>query len=571
MTTGTNGPDNLSNDPNIFNEAIDALGGDDVITIVTPNNLGNPGPSVSVNGGTGTDTLVVNTTGTFIGASGSGLGGDTVIRFGSGLQYRLNWDAIERLELTGALFGDSAFRTGDSIDILRFLSSVSRAFVETAGGADDVAFTGNFVSVTVDGGGGNDRIDLRGLTGILETITARGGDGNDLLYGSPFNLLQDPADNLQGGAGNDALIFGAFLTRADGADGGTGTDTVVIQGDYQGLDLGDGFINNEVLLVASGEDTRFGEPGGNRYNYVIHASDANVAAGGVLTIIASDLRPDEGLSFNNFFSLETDGAYRIFAGQGQDVLRGGAGNDGFFFGADNNLSSNDAIFGEAGTDSLALRGNYAGANALSQVSFNDIEVIVFLSGLTNEFGGPIVPGGFDYDLTLSLNNLLTSDQRLDIIASRLAATESVRVDASIEAEGSVRIISGAGDDILIGTANADSLYGGLGADALTGGGGADTYVYRATAESTAASRDTINFGTGDRIDLSVIDGDGAGASNAFTFIGANAFSNVAGQLRAFQASPNVWTVEGDTNGDGAADLVITVNSPAALAAVDFIL
>lgn len=571
MTIGTVGPDTLSNDPNVTNEIVDALAGDDVITVVTPNNLGTPGLFVDVQGGSGTDRVVVNTNGSFNGSSGGGSGAETIVRFGPGLQYRLRWNEVERVELTGTLFGDSPFRTGDSIDVLRFASSVSRAFIETAGGADDIALTGSFIGVTIDAGTGNDLVDLRGLTGILETITARGGDGNDIVYGSQFNLLQDPADNLEGGAGNDALIFGAFLTRADGANGGAGTDTVVIQGDYPGLDLGDGFINNEVLLVASGEDTRFGEPGGNRYRYTVHASDANVAAGGVLTIIASDLRPDEGLSFNNFFSLETDGSYRIFAGQGQDVLRGGAGNDGFFFGADNNLASNDAISGMGGTDSIALRGNYAGPNALSQLSFVDIEVIVFLSGLTNEFGGPIAPGGFDYDLTLALNNIIDPGQRLDIIASGLAANESVRVDASIEAEGFVRIISGAGDDILIGSANGDSIYGGLGADAVTGGGGADTYVYRAVAESTAASRDTLNFGTGDRIDLSVIDGDGGGSANSFAFIGANAFTNVAGQLRAFQSAPNVWTVQGDTNGDGAVDLVITVNSTTALVAGDFVL
>jgi hypothetical protein len=40
------------------------------------------------------------------------------------------------------------------------------------------------------------------------------------------------------------------------------------------------------------------------------------------------------------------------------------------------------------------------------------------------------------------------------------------------------------------------------------------------------------------------------------------FSNTAGELRAFQSGSN-WFVEGDTNGDGVADLVILVANPTA--------
>ena len=89
-------------------------------------------------------------------------------------------------------------------------------------------------------------------------------------------------------------------------------------------------------------------------------------------------------------------------------------------------------------------------------------------------------------------------------------------------------------------------------------------------ESTAASRDTLAFTSGDRIDLSFIDAiAGTSANDAFTFIGSAAFSNTAGELRASQSGAQ-WIVEGDVNGDGTADLVIAVTGAATLAAGDFV-
>ena len=110
---------------------------------------------------------------------------------------------------------------------------------------------------------------------------------------------------------------------------------------------------------------------------------------------------------------------------------------------------------------------------------------------------------------------------------------------------------------------------------MTGGGGADVFRYDSTAESNSGSMDHIlDFAAGtDKIDLTRIDANSLAAGDqAFSWIGSSAFSGVAGQLRAYQQS-GTWFVEGDTNGDGVADLVIalTLQGPTPLAAGDFLL
>ncbi|HMC92055.1 MAG TPA: RTX toxin, partial [Allosphingosinicella sp.] len=73
-------------------------------------------------------------------------------------------------------------------------------------------------------------------------------------------------------------------------------------------------------------------------------------------------------------------------------------------------------------------------------------------------------------------------------------------------------------------------------------------------------------------DLHLIDADTTTAGDqAFSFIGANAFGNHAGELRAEFAN-GVWTVQGDVDGDGNADFTILVTTANGhqMASTDFI-
>ena len=101
------------------------------------------------------------------------------------------------------------------------------------------------------------------------------------------------------------------------------------------------------------------------------------------------------------------------------------------------------------------------------------------------------------------------------------------------------------------------------------GGGSDVFTFRSVSESHGSAIDTIRvFVRGaDRIDLRGIDADIAAAGDqAFTFIGASAFSGEAGELTFSRG-----VLSGDVNGDRIADVRIAVSGPSALSAGDFYL
>ena len=108
----------------------------------------------------------------------------------------------------------------------------------------------------------------------------------------------------------------------------------------------------------------------------------------------------------------------------------------------------------------------------------------------------------------------------------------------------------AGKDNIVGSPQKDRLVGFSGNDTLKGGKGADSFVYIGDD-----GRDTIKgFSSrqNDRIDLSSIDAnENRGGDQRFRFIEDKSFSDKAGELRFASHK-----LQGDTDGDGRADLVI---------------
>ncbi len=450
-------------------------------------------------------------------------------------------------------------------------NGVFNALTTAGSGAANTAAADSFTYTLVNGGSGTVSVTVNGVVSVDDR--PRGSAGNDTLGGTANNdvlLLQDGGEDFaNGGDGDDGFYMGGALSAGDRLDGGAGSlDQVGLQGDYSApftFDAGN-FTNIEQIVLLPGDVTAFGDPGTNFYDYNLVTVDGNVAAGERLAVTFNALRAGEDVVFDG--SAETDGYFLTYGGFGVDAITGGQQDDGFYFGSDR-FGGSDRVDGQGGTlDQLGLQGDHTITFGADQLSA--IEMIVLLTGVDTRFGAN---GGsrFDYDLTMHDGNV-DAGQLMYVKGNALAVDETLVFDGSAELDGRFAVYGGRGDDTLIGGAGADDLQGGagsdtlnggLGADLLQGGTGADTFVYGATAESSGSGIDQIlDFESGDKIDLSAIDADGnaANGDTAFTFIGESAFTGAAGELRAVFAN-GAWTVEGDTNGDGVADLILSVTAP----------
>lgn len=146
--------------------------------------------------------------------------------------------------------------------------------------------------------------------------------------------------------------------------------------------------------------------------------------------------------------------------------------------------------------------------------------------------------------------------------------------AAVDLAGGAGIQSLFGNDAanaLNGKGGNDILDGGGGKDRLTGGGGADHFVFaRGDTAANAARADVIaDFTEADRIILDAIDANANKAGDQdFTFIGGSAFHDKAGELRIAKSGSDT-VIQGDTDGDGTADLMVRLSGKHNLTSADF--
>jgi len=283
-----------------------------------------------------------------------------------------------------------------------------------------------------------------------------------------------------------------------------------------------------------------------------------------MAIYAGNLKAGEDVTFDG--SAETHGYFVMYGGLGIDDLTGGANSDGFYFGP-GKFSQTDHVDGGGGSQNqLGLDGNYnfsAGGLGTLGGNFTNIQTIVLYAGDPRDAANP-APNVYHIETN---DAAVAANQTLAIWGTPV--TTDLYFDGSAETDGGFKIYSGSGNDFLHGGLGADLIVGGLGNDTLYGGGGNDTFQFNAVEESSPSNgRDGIeDFNLGDKIDLSGIDADvNTAGDQAFHFIDSGAFTGHAGELIAVQDAGNspIWTVSGDTDGDGIADfqlIVVVTNDP----------
>ena len=549
IVTGSSGADTittgLGNDQvagSAGSDTIDLGEGDDVAFV----ELADLSTDVSINGGTGSDTL--------------------------------NFGQIYNVTVTGRSYDASVnvdmSSLGNAVNFENLVGTISGADTLT-GNASANVLVGSGGSDTLYGNAGNDSLygdyapsDGGGFIYGLRSYDVGSNQGNDLLYGGAGDDVlvgNDGNDTLDGGVGSDTLTGGdgvdTFVIRAN--DGGSSEATADVITDFQdGTDtigLADG-LSFGALTVVQGE--------GDYINDVI------VKRGAEFLLVIQNQQA-ENISYFDMASTST--APESLSGTSDgDILLGGSGDDSFVSGAGTDIllgyggddsftidgSGSKTIDGGSGTNTVSI--NYSGVSGLNSfvvtMSSNGAVVltgsngdILTLSNIVDTsagLGDGISVGGKTYDFVdpPSSSNSRGSGSMHDgsLGSTQGVAYNSVNSEVVMYSEngGSATFHAARINGYSLGS-TALSIYGSPGRDIVTGSSGSDTITTGLGNDQVAGSAgsDTINLGEGDDVafvelaDLSTdVSINGGTGSDTLNF---GQIYNVTVTGRSYDASVNV--------------------------------
>ncbi len=465
--TGLDGNDTFYVDGLPDNIEIELLGGaENDIFHVADYDIGLVGGDVTVDGGSGSDSLEFN--------EGWVLGDATyIITNGTTAKStrvgQVHYKRLEELTVYGGNGDDSMYvyatDAGPSVRVLGLAGNDllvgGPAADWLSGGEDNDTIQGAAGNDTIYAGAGNDFIgggsenDLI-LCGDGNDI-ASGDDGQDIVVGEAgADLLAggEGHDTVTGGDDNDTLVGGWFSAGPivteemgnDTIDGGDGNDR--IYGDswalgfpqYMGL-----FGGNDTIQGNLGDDTIYGQAGND--------------------FIGGWLGDDE-----------------IWGGMGDDVVSGDHGDDQVHGEAHNDLlaggEGNDSVFGGNGDDILVGGWYSARLTVIDEVGDDDLdggEGDDLLFGDSWAMGAPLnmgLLGGNDTMQGGPGNDLIYGQAGNDFIGGGLDDDKIWGGEGNDIASGDWgddSLAGEAGNDTLAGGSNNDSLIGGIGNDIVVGG------------------------------------------------------------------------------------------------------
>ncbi|HEY7427637.1 MAG TPA: calcium-binding protein [Gemmataceae bacterium] len=477
------------------NDTLTGGDGDDQVFGESGNDrmIWNPGDDTDLNeGGDGIDTVEVN--------GGNGAENFTVTPNGS----RVRFDRVSPAPF--------------SIDI-----GTSENLVVNMNGGDDT-FTGSnglasLISLTVDGGAGND------------TIT--GGDGNDLLIGGDGN------DTIIGGRGSDVALMGAgddvFVWNP-----GDGSDTVEGQDGHDTMQFNGANVAEKFDLSANGSRLRFTRDVANIVMDVNDVEQVNVTAlGGADTVTVNNLSGTDVTQVN--LDLASPAGSGTGDGAADTVIVNGTAH-----------ADNIQING-SGT-SFAVTGLPAQVTVAGSEGAND-QLIVNALGGNDSVNAAGLPAGV---VQLTVDGGTGND----------TITGSAGNDTLLGGDGNDLIVGGRGNDVaLMGAGNDTFVWNpGDGSDTVEGQGGRDTLQFNganvnekfdlsANGSRLLFTRDVANI---------VMDVNGVEQVNIAALGGADTVTvNDLTGTGVTDVNLDLAGTPGSGTGDGAADTVIVNGTDAA--------
>ncbi|MDP1667783.1 calcium-binding protein [Phaeovulum sp.] len=369
---------------------------------------------------------------------------------------------------------------------------------------------------TLIGLGGDDWLEgwegADSLVGGAGNDTFSGGEGNDTFDGGDgLDWLDYDFETLYGGGSAGVSVnftTGTAIDAFGGTDSFSGIEAV------RGTSRGDIFRGGTGLTVIyqglAGADTIIGAAGG--YDILDYSGDMTAGGGGAIFAdlaagsvtdgfgsldIVSNINEIRGSLFSDRLWAGTT-AVSFRGGAGDDELVGGAGSDTLLGEAgDDRIEGgvgNDLIDGGAGTDWAIFTGTAATtvnlALTTAQVTGHGTDILLRIENVLSGSGNDRLIGN-------ALDNFLSAGAGNDTLEGS-AGNDSLDGGA-----GNDTLNGGDGNDTLRGGPGNDRLNAGAGNDLIDGGDGVDTAVFVSTSGVTVDLRITGAQNTGLGLDTLV--------------------------------------------------------------------